>query len=78
MTPIISFVVPCYRLAYLLEECIDSILCQTYANFEVLVMDDCSPDNTPQVALSFQDPRVKYIAMSRTWGISVITTRELA
>jgi glycosyltransferase involved in cell wall biosynthesis len=34
---------------------------QTYENFEVLIMDDCSPDNTPEVARSFKDPRVKHI-----------------
>jgi glycosyltransferase involved in cell wall biosynthesis len=61
MTPVVSFVVPCYKLAHLLPECIESILGQTYGDFEVLVMDDCSPDNTPEIAKSFQDPRVKYI-----------------
>ncbi len=61
VSPTVSFVVPCYKLAHLLRECIESILCQTYGNFEVLIMDDCSPDNTPEVAQSFQDPRVKYI-----------------
>jgi glycosyltransferase involved in cell wall biosynthesis len=60
MTPTVSFVVPCYRYAHLLRECIDSILCQTYGNFEVLIIDDCSPDNTSEVAQSFRDPRVKY------------------
>ena len=61
MTPVVSFVVPCYKLAHLLPECIESILGQTYGNFEVLIMDDCSPDQTPEVAQSFQDPRVKHI-----------------
>jgi glycosyltransferase involved in cell wall biosynthesis len=59
--PIVSFVVPCYKLAHLLRECVDSILSQSYGNLEVLVMDDCSPDNTPEVAQSFRDPRVKHI-----------------
>jgi glycosyltransferase involved in cell wall biosynthesis len=61
MTPIVSFVVPCYKLAHLLRECVESILSQTYGDFEVLIMDDCSPDNTPEVAQSFQDPRVKNV-----------------
>jgi glycosyltransferase involved in cell wall biosynthesis len=61
MTPIVSFVVPCYKLAHLLRECVESILSQTYGDFEVLIMDDCSPDNTPEVAQSFQHPRVKYV-----------------
>ena len=59
--PTVTFVVPCYKLAHLLPECVNSILFQSYSNFEVLVMDDCSPDNTAEVAQSFQDPRVKYI-----------------
>jgi glycosyltransferase involved in cell wall biosynthesis len=61
MTPVVSFVIPCYKLAHLLPECVESILDQTYGDFEVLIMDDCSPDNTPEVAQSFQDPRVKHI-----------------
>jgi len=59
--PSVSFVVPCYKLAHLLPECVNSILSQTYTNFEVLIMDDCSPDNTAEVAKSFEDPRVKHI-----------------
>jgi glycosyltransferase involved in cell wall biosynthesis len=59
--PRVSFVVPCYRLAHLLGECIQSILAQSYEDFEVLVMDDNSPDNTEEVALSFNDPRIKYV-----------------
>jgi glycosyltransferase involved in cell wall biosynthesis len=61
MNPTVSFVVPCYKLAHLLGECILSILSQTYADFEILILDDCSPDNTADVAASFQDPRVRYI-----------------
>src|SRR4051794_25603457 len=52
--PLVSFVVPCYKLAHLLPECIQSILSQSYTDFEVLVMDDCSPDNTSEVAKSFR------------------------
>jgi len=68
MAPIVSFVVPCYKLAHLLSDCVDSILGQTYREFEVLIMDDCSPDNTPEVARSFQDARVKYIRNATNLG----------
>src|SRR5208282_429173 len=62
MAPKVTFVVPCYKLAHLLPECVNSILAQTYRDFEILIMDDCSPDDTPQVARSFSgDPRVQYI-----------------
>jgi hypothetical protein len=59
--PTVTFIVPCYKLAHLLKQCIDSILSQTYDDFEVLIMDDCSPDDTPAVARSFSDPRVVYV-----------------
>jgi glycosyltransferase involved in cell wall biosynthesis len=59
--PLVSVVVPCYKLGHLLPECIKSILAQTFTEFELLLMDNCSPDNTPEVAQSFGDPRLKYI-----------------
>jgi glycosyltransferase involved in cell wall biosynthesis len=61
LEPKVTFVIPCYKLAHLLAECVNSILSQTYQDFEVLIMDDCSPDNTPEVARTFKDPRVKHI-----------------
>lgn len=60
-SPLVSFVVPCYKFAHLLSQCVSSILAQTYENFEILIMDNCSPDNTAEVAQSFEDPRVKHI-----------------
>jgi glycosyltransferase involved in cell wall biosynthesis len=61
MNPKVTFIVPCYKLAHLLPDCISSILAQTFADFEVLIMDDASPDRTPEVAASFKDPRVRHI-----------------
>src|SRR5689334_6401876 len=59
--PKVTFIVPCYKLAHLLPECIDSILAQTFGDFEILIMDDASPDNTAEVARGFTDPRVKHV-----------------
>jgi glycosyltransferase involved in cell wall biosynthesis len=59
--PKVSFVIPCYKLAHFLPQCVHSILEQTNGDFEILIMDDCSPDNTPEVAQSFSDTRVKHI-----------------
>lgn len=66
--PTVSFVVPCYKLGHLLSECLGSILFQTYRDFEVLIMDDCSPDNTPEIARSFQDPRVQHVRNEQNLG----------
>jgi len=68
VTPKVSFVVPCYELAHFLAECVKSILAQTYTDFEILIMDDCSPDNTTEVAMSFQDPRIRCMRNAKNLG----------
>ncbi len=68
MNPEVSFVVPCYKLAHLLSDCVNSILAQSFENFEILVMDDCSPDNTREIAQSFSDSRVVYICNKANLG----------
>lgn len=68
MSPLVSFVVPCYELGHMLPKCINSILKQTYQNYEILIMDNCSPDKTPEVAASFNDPRVKHIRNATNLG----------
>jgi glycosyltransferase involved in cell wall biosynthesis len=67
-SPLVSFVVPCYKHGHFLEECVRSILAQTYTTFEILVMDDCSPDDTPAIAQSFGDPRVRHIRNEENLG----------
>lgn len=66
--PKVSFVVPCYKLGHLLPECIRSILAQSFEDFEILIMDDCSPDNTAEVAASFCDVRVKHVRNEANLG----------
>jgi glycosyltransferase involved in cell wall biosynthesis len=66
--PLVSFLVPCYRLAHLLSDCVGSILAQDFDDFEVLILDDCSPDNTPEVAASLTDPRVRHIRHPQNLG----------
>jgi len=66
--PRVSFIVPCHRLGHLLADCVGSILSQNYEDLEVLIMDDCSPDDTPQVAATLSDPRVRYIRNERNLG----------
>jgi glycosyltransferase involved in cell wall biosynthesis len=68
LEPLVTFVVPCYKLAHMLSECVNSILKQDYENFEVLIMDNCSPDRTPEVAQSFNDPRIKHIRNESNLG----------
>lgn len=58
----ISIIIPTYNRKYQLKECIDSILRQTYNNYEILVIDDCSKDNTEEfLKENYNDDRIIYI-----------------
>jgi len=59
----VDVVVPCYNYAHYLEKCIASITSQRDVDVRVLIVDDCSPDNTPEVAsrLAAADPRITYV-----------------
>lgn len=58
----VSVIVPCYNYGHLLSECVNSVLSQRGVEVRVLILDDASPDDTPQVAaaLAAQDGRVEY------------------
>ena len=62
-TPLISVIVPVYRVEKYLERCVKSILSQTYKNLEVILVDDGSPDQCPAIcdAWAEKDARVKVI-----------------
>ena len=62
-TPLISVIVPVYRVEVYLERCVKSILSQTYKNLEVILVDDGSPDQCPAIcdACAEKDARVKVI-----------------
>jgi len=61
MSPKVSVVIPTYKRPHLIRRAIQSVLNQTYKNFEIVIVDS-SPDNeTEKVVNSFNDKRIKYI-----------------
>lgn len=62
-TPLISVIVPCYNQAQYLGECLQSVWDQTYQNWECIIVNDGSPDNTEEIALQWtaKDPRFTYL-----------------
>lgn len=63
--PFISVIVPNYNHSLYLKERIDCILNQTYQNFELILMDDCSKDNSAKILNSYKDhPRVSHIILN--------------
>lgn len=63
MTPKISVVLPVYKVEKYLEKCVRAMLGQTYRNLEIILVDDGSPDNCPQLcdALAQEDPRIRVL-----------------
>ena len=63
MTPIISIIVPIYKTEKQLGRCIDSILSQTFTDFELILIDDGSPDRCPELCDDYekQDNRIRVI-----------------
>lgn len=54
-----SILVPAFKRQYL-KECLDSIICQTYQNFEIIVVDDASPYRLEEIVSLYSDNRIKY------------------
>ena len=66
--PAVSVVLPTYNRAPLLGRALRSVLGQSYEDFEVLVIDDGSTDETAGVMATFGDPRIRYVQLARNTG----------
>ena len=61
--PLVSIIVPCYKVEQYLPNCIESILYQTYTNWELILVDDGSPDNCGNICDDYaaKDNRIKVV-----------------
>ncbi len=73
-----SIIIPTYNRAYLIEKTIQSFITQTYTNFELLVIDDGSTDNTEQIIKNIDDKRIIYykkqkegVSAARNYGATI-------
>lgn len=66
--PKVSVVIPTYNRAHLLGRAIQSVLDQTYRDFEIIIVDDASSDNTEEVVKGFNDERIQYIRHEKNKG----------
>jgi len=64
LNPFFSIIIPVYNRAYILSKAIESCLNQTFKDFELIIVDDCSSDNSVEVAKSFKDDRINIIVNS--------------
>lgn len=78
ITPAISICVPAYNAAAWIEQTLDSVLCQTRGDFELLVLDDCSVDDTLSLVRRYQDSRIRVLTNESNRGAEASWNRLLA
>ena len=68
----VSIIVPVYNVYQYLRRCLNSLVNQTYRNLEIIIVNDCSPDNSKDICLEFleKDKRIKYVENMENLGIS--------
>lgn len=77
---LVSVITPAYRAARFIGETIRSVQAQTYRDFEMLIVDDCSPDDTATIVESFaaSDPRIRLLRQQTNGGPAAARNRALA
>ena len=78
MDDLVSVIMPSYNTAKFISESITSVQKQTYADWELIIVDDCSTDNTDEIVKPFlSDKRIKYIKNEANSGAAVSRNRAL-
>ncbi len=78
MNDLVSIIMPSYNTADFIAETIRSVLSQTYENWELIIVDDCSTDNTDDIVAEFlSDGRICYIKNEHNSGAAVSRNRAL-
>lgn len=78
-TPLVSVIMPAYNAAPFIEEAINSVISQTITDWELLVIDDGSKDDTRQIAAEFseKDPRIQLVVNEENMGVARTRNRGM-
>ena len=72
MAGLVSIIMPSYNTASFIAESIQSVLAQSYKDWELIIVDDCSPDNTDEIVKPYlSDERIKYLKNEKNSGAAV-------
>lgn len=74
---LVSIIMPSYNTASFIEETIQSVLNQTYTNWELIIVDDCSTDNTNEVVDTIKDCRIHYLKNEKNSGAAISRNKAL-
>lgn len=78
MADLVTIIMPSYNTASLIRNSIKSVQAQSYSNWELIIVDDCSTDNTDQVVKPFlADGRIRYLKNEKNSGAAVSRNRAL-
>lgn len=78
MNNLVSIIMPSYNTGRFISETIESVLAQSYTNWELIIVDDCSKDNTDEVVNQyFADTRIRYIKNEINSGAAISRNRAL-
>lgn len=75
--PLVTVLMAAYNTERYIAQAIQSILNQTYSNFELLIVDDCSSDNTVNEIMKFHDSRIKLLQNQINQGVVITRNRAL-
>lgn len=77
--PLVSIIMPAYNTEDFLGETIKSVLAQTYINWELIIVDDCSTDNTKKIIDKYmqKDPRIQYLKLEENSGPAVARNKAI-
>lgn len=78
MSELVSIIMPSYNTGRFIRETVESVMAQTYTNWELIIVDDCSTDNTDEAVSQYLlDARIRYIKNESNSGAAVSRNRAL-
>ena len=79
MTEIVSIIMPMYNSSFFVEQSIDSVIAQTYKNWELIIIDDYSTDNSREIVEKYieRDLRIKIICLEENLGVAEARNRGI-
>lgn len=76
---LVSVITPVYNRSATLEQCMESVMNQSYTNWEMLLVDDCSTDNSLEIIMAYakRDPRIKAIELDKNGGAAIARNKAI-